>query len=178
METLIGYRDWLASEAIKYGAIGPQEPGRLDRRHIGDSLLFSLLLDQNTLEVWDLGSGAGLPGIPLAIIRPQTHFVLIDRSQSRVGLLRRLIRILELDNVVVVHQDVFDLDQEIGCVVSRAAIPPDRAYPLVSKLIQPGGTAIFGGSWSSTPQYQGWETLEVGSEVLDQPVWLLIMRRR
>lgn len=178
LETLVGYRDWLASEAIKHGALGPQESGRLEKRHIGDSLLFSLLLDQSTSEVWDLGSGAGLPGIPLAILRPQTQFVLIDRSRSRVDLLRRLIRILELDNVEVVHQDVFDLDREIGCVVSRAAIPAGRAYPLVRRLLQPGGTAIFGGSWSSAPQYQGWETLEVGSEVLDQPVWLLIMRRR
>lgn len=178
IERLVKYRDWLATEAVKTGAIGPEETTRLDIRHIGDSLLFSRFIADDTPEVWDLGSGAGLPGIPLSILHPETQFVLIDRSERRVDLMRRVTRVLELENVEVAHVDISDLDGSVGLIVSRATIPPDRAYPLVEPLLSPDGTAVFGGSWSSRPHHRGWETVEVGTEVLDQPVWLLIMRRR
>jgi len=172
------FRKWLATEAVDAGGLGPHEIPRLDRRHLTDSLLFSLLLPVDTNEVTDLGSGVGLPGIPLAILRPETQFRLIDRSQRRVDLMRRVVRVLSLPNVVVVQTDIEHLEDEVELIVSRATLPPQRAFTLVEKLLTPTGTAILGGSWTSEPRYTGWDSVDVGGEVLDQPVWLLIIRRR
>ena len=178
LELLVRYRNWLATEAGPAGGLGPHELPRLDRRHITDSLLFSRFLPIDTDEVSDLGSGIGLPGVPLAILRPHTRFRLIDRSQRKVDLLKRVVRILNLSNVELVETDITRLQGDIGFIVSRATLPPEQAFQLFERLLSTSGTAVLGGSWTKEPQYLGWETVDVGSEVLDQPVWLLIMRRR
>ena len=177
LELLVMFRDWLASEAEPAGGLGPHELSRLDRRHITDSLLFSKFLPIDTDEVTDLGSGVGLPGIPLAILRPHTRFRLIDRSQRKVDLLKRVVRVLDLSNVELVETDATRLQGDIGFIVSRATLPPDKAFHLFDRLLSTSGTAVLGGSWTEEPRYSGWETVDVGGEVLDQPVWLLIMRR-
>lgn len=178
LQLLITFRDWLVSEAIPAGGLGPHEGPKIDRRHISDSLLFARLLPVDTEEVVDLGSGVGLPGIPLAILRPETRFLLIDRSQRRVDLMNRAVRVLGLSNVAVVLQQIEQSEGENNFLVSRATVPPQRAFGLFGGLLATGGTALLGGSWTTEPRHQDWETVDVGSEVLDQAVWLLIMRRR
>jgi 16S rRNA (guanine527-N7)-methyltransferase len=178
MQLLVEFREWLASEAIQAGGLGPNEDLRIDRRHISDSLLFARLLPVETPEVVDLGSGVGLPGIPLAIMRPETRFRLIDRSQRRVGLMKRAVRILGLPNVEIALQDIEQLASNIDFIVSRATIPPQHALGLFEGLLTTGGTAVLGGSWTTKPSHDKWETVEVGTEVLDQAVWLLIIHRR
>ena len=178
LHLLLGFRDWLVTEALPAGGIGPNEVPRLDRRHITDSLLFARCLPIDQPEVSDLGSGVGLPGIPLAILRSKTHFRLIDRSQRRVDLMKRAVRVLDLANVDVVHKEIGLLENEIGFITSRATITPDQAFPLFSGLLAAGGTAALGGSWSRAPTHKNWETLDVAAEILDLPVWILIMHRQ
>ncbi len=170
------YRDWLKSEAIPAGGLGPGEISRIDDRHIGDSLLFSGLIPE-TSTILDIGSGVGLPGIPLAIVRPDTDFVLLDRSRKRVDLMKRAVRILNLDNVQVVQQDLESWKTTVPVVVSRATVPPDRFLPILREVVAGGGLAILGGSWEKQPNYSGYETKEIGSSVFDRPVWLLMMRQ-
>lgn len=177
-QLLVRFRDWLATEAIPAGVLGPHELGRLDSRHIADSLLFSRLLPGSADQVLDLGSGVGLPGIPLAILKPNIQFRLIDRSQRRVDLAKRAVRVLRLSNVEVVKSEIATLDDQVDFVVSRATLPPNRAFRLVERLLSPIGVGVLGGSWVEQPDYPGWESVDLGSEVLDQPVWFLIMRRR
>lgn len=171
------YRAWLEKEAFQAGGIGPGELDRIDTRHIGDSLLFARELDPMASEVWDLGSGVGLPGIPLAILRPETDFLLIDRAGRRAQLMRRAVRILELENVEVLQAEITHLREGPGYVVSRATLAPEHTAKLLEDLLAPGGRALVGGSWVKRPEIPGWETVDVGSDILDQPVWLLIMRR-
>lgn len=170
------YRDWLDSEAISAGGLGPAEQERLETRHITDSLLFSLAFEPGE-HVLDVGSGVGLPGIPLAILLPETQFTLLDRAGRRVDLMRRAIRILGLDNVAVIHDDLANWSHPSETVVSRAAIPPERFLPVLDRIVIPNGTAVLGGSWNEAPEVSGYETKEIGSKILDQPVWVLIMRR-
>lgn len=171
------YRDWLADEAMVAGGIGPREEERLDERHIGDSLFFGAKLP-DVAEVWDLGSGVGLPGIPLAVLRPETEFVLLDRAGRRADLMKRAVRILDLENVQVLQGEIAHIPEPVPAIVSRATLPPDVGGKALSALLQPDGIAIVGGSWRERPIYEDWETHDVGSEVLDHPVWLLIMRPR
>lgn len=171
------YGEWLATEGHRSGGIGPAEIERVDRRHLADSLLFAIALPVDCKEVWDLGSGAGLPGIPLAIAHPQTQFTLFDRSGRRIDLLRRAIRVLGLQNCQAVQGDIKDLEGSVGAVVSRASIPAEQLGGIVRRLLSPPGVAVTGGSWRERPEVRGWETVEIPEDVLDQTVWLLIMRR-
>lgn len=140
IDLLIEFRDWLAHEAIPAGSVGPNEGRRLWRRHIADSLLFAYGIGDRK-SCLDIGSGGGLPGIPLAIIHPQTHFDLVDKSGRRCDLLRRAIRILGLDNCTVVHRDVSQLEEHYAFVVSRAAIPAAKLMIHVKHRLEPGGVA-------------------------------------
>jgi 16S rRNA (guanine(527)-N(7))-methyltransferase RsmG len=174
---LVRYRRWLTEEASPAGALGPAEGDRIERRHIGDSLLFARCLPDSG-EVVDLGSGAGLPGIPLAVALPDLDLVLVDRSGRRADLLRRVTRILDLPNVQVTHGDITAVPGLARAIVSRATMSPDDAEKLLLPRVQPGGVVVLGGSWVSPPSSPGWDTVEVPASILDQQVWLLMMRAK
>lgn len=170
------FRDLLREEAIPAGGLGPAESERLDERHITDSLLFAKYLFDSDGPVLDVGTGAGLPGIPLAIICPSRHFTLIDRSGRRADLARRALRVLDIENADVEQRDFAERDGQWETVVSRAALNPSVHATEVRRVIIPGGVAVFGGSWVDPPDVPGWVTEEVGRNVLDRDVWILIMR--
>lgn len=176
IEKLERYREWLLEEAIPAGGLGPAESERVDERHIADSLLFSLLTPKCERAL-DIGTGAGLPGVPLAILMPETRFVLLDRSGKRVHLVKRATRVLDLGNVDVIQDSVSDFSGRFPVVVSRATIPPDLFLSHLKRLLQPGGVGLLGGSWEQEPVYEAYEREEIGSTILDQPVWILIMRQ-
>lgn len=176
-DLLVKYRKWLATEAISSGLMGSAEIQRIDSRHIADSLLFAFPMDEPD-EIWDLGSGAGLPGIPLAILLPDTKLVLIDRSGRRVDMLNRVTRMLNLPNVEVRQRDIGDLSGVTSTIVSRASLPPRQLAGTVKMHLELGGTAVVGGSWKKKPVVSGWETVEIPADILDHVVWLLIMRRQ
>lgn len=171
------YRTWLLTEAIPGGGVGPNEEPRLTDRHIGDSLLFSWPFVDPPPDLLDLGTGVGLPGIPLAILWPSTSVTLLDRSGKRTDLARRAVRVLGLDNVEVVRGDIEGWGRAFSHLVTRAAIPPGQLAPHLNRLLRPGGIAVAGGSWTDPPEIEGWERIEILLEMLDRTVWLLIMRR-
>lgn len=171
------YGSWLVNEAIPAGGIGPEESDRIERRHVADSLLFASLLPDPVAEVWDLGSGVGLPGIPLAIALPETRFLLVDRSGRRVDLMRRVLRVLDLENCQVTQGEIEHLEGRVETIVSRATLPPETMLRVANSHLVEGGRAIVAGSWRERPRHPGWETVEIPSYVLDQTIWLLMMRR-
>jgi 16S rRNA (guanine(527)-N(7))-methyltransferase RsmG len=176
LEKLGRYRDWLLTEAMSAGGIGPNEGPRIDNRHIGDSLLFARGLGDRRGRILDVGSGVGLPGIPLSIVMPESRFQLLDRAGRRVQLMRRVSRILDLSNVEVIQTDVADMQTKVDGIVARGSLSPEQATLIFPRLLEPGGRAVLGGSWATPPEVSGFELLEVPAAVLDQRVWLLIMR--
>jgi 16S rRNA (guanine527-N7)-methyltransferase len=167
----------LSTEGVSAGGIGPAEVDRVDRRHLADSILFAHLIGDQPGKVWDLGSGVGLPGIPLAIVHPEREFLLVDRSGRRVDLIKRALRILDLENCTVVREEISNLTPFLDTVVSRASLPPDRLGEEMRRLLGVGRIAVVAGSWEDCPTHQGWETIEIPRDVLDHTVWLLMMRR-
>lgn len=176
VDRLARYRDWLAAEGRRAGGIGPGEIPRIEQRHLADSLLFASALDQSASHVIDLGTGVGLPGIPLALAMPEKTFTLVDRSQRRVDLVRRVLRILEIENCQVIQGEIEELSMRADVVVARASLPPPELRPIVPRLLHRGGVAIVGGSWEEAPSHPGWETIGIPPDVLDRPIWLLMMR--
>ncbi len=178
MQQMEAFANWLRSEGRRGGGIGPGEPERIDRRHLADSVLFASQFPSAGETVWDLGTGVGLPGVPLAILLPRFRFQLIDRSGRRIDMLRRAVRMLNLDNCQVVHSDIKDLIGRADVIVSRASLSLDDLTAVAKRHLNDEGLAIVAGSWREKPDHRDWTTIEIPEHVLDQAVWLLIMRRQ
>ncbi len=173
-----GYALWLEREATAAGGIGPNEIGRIRSRHIADSLLFAALWTSEgpPLTLLDLGSGVGLPGIPLAILWPYTRVRLLDRSGRRCDLARRAVRTLGLSIEVVEAEASTFPGPGADMVVARATAPPERVLQWARRLLLPGGVVVIGGSHTRPPQPVAGETIvAVPAKVLDRPVWLRMM---
>lgn len=188
-KALESYGQWLLEEAVPAGGLGPREGDRIWPRHIGESLAFASAWDEAPHEILDVGTGVGLPGIPLAIAWPETVVTLLDRGGRRIRLLHRVVRKLSLPNVVIAQGDAFSVADEWGGLTFRGSIPPPEAVGLGNRLLEPGATAVLG--LSRRPEeperasdlislitalgMEG-ELRKVPEEVLDDSSWLLIMR--
>ena len=173
LKLLVTFHTWLATEATVAGGIGPAEGDRLWRRHIADSLAFMAGMDPAEAVV-DVGSGVGLPGIPLAIALPQVQFSLLDRSERRCDLANRAIRILNLSNVEVIHGDARSQRLPHDAAVSRAFAAPVEMAVTLRRLL-PGGTyAVLGGSHRTTPPLEegNFEVIRIPAHVLGDAAWL------
>ncbi len=172
---LARYRDWLVEEAVPAGALGPGESPRIESRHLADSLCFAAAWRARPPDrLADVGSGAGLPGIPLAITHRMTQVGLIERSGRRQRLLNRAIRVLGLDNAEVVASDVEQVQQRWPVVVTRASLPIGQIERLIHVLDRPG-LLVVGGSHRARPEAPGFEIIEIPPEILASPAWLLTM---
>lgn len=133
----------LAREGELRGLIGPLELPRLWSRHVLNSVLMAPLLRPGV--VGDVGSGAGLPGLVLAIARPDVKLVLIEPMERRVDWLTEEAEALGLDNVEVVRARAEDarLDAPLDQVTARAVSALSKLLPLTAPLLAAGGEFIF-----------------------------------
>ena len=115
---------------------------RLRERHIEDSLA---LLQWCAGTVVDVGSGAGLPGVPLAIARPGMAVALLERSERKCAFLRHAALELGLDNVAVLQADArrWRPTEGFDTGVARAVAPPPAAWRLLRPLLAPAGSALL-----------------------------------
>jgi len=178
LDLLGSLADWLVAEAIPAGGLGPDEGPVMYSRHLADSLLFAGPWRERQgfpPTILDIGAGVGLPGLPLAISWPSAHVTLLDRSLKRADLARRAVRLLGLENVEVVSTQLRDWKAPADLLVCRAVSSPDRLRKDLQRLRSPAGIAVIGGSHRARPTYQGFSTCPVPSNILGNPVWLLIM---
>ena len=134
----------LARRGEELGLIGPLELPRLWTRHILNSALLAPLLEARG-RVADVGSGAGLPGLVLAIARPDVEFVLIEPMERRTDWLRAESDRLGLQNVTVLRgraEDVAD-DVVVDQVTARAVSALSKLIPLTVPLVRSGGQLIL-----------------------------------
>jgi len=186
------YANWLVDEAIPAGGLGPREADKVWGRHIADSLAFAVAWrgQEPPHELLDLGSGVGLPGIPLAIVWPECRFTLLDKAGRRTRLMLRAIRVLGLENTIVAQGDAFDVADEWHAVVARGAVSAPEFVGLSSKLVDDEGVSVLGLSRRTERPERAddlmnvadglglsAELVEVPESALDAVAWLLIMRR-
>jgi 16S rRNA (guanine527-N7)-methyltransferase len=136
------YVDILASTAVMWGLLGPREADRLWDRHILNSAALSDLIARD-IAVVDVGSGAGLPGIPLAILRPDLRLTLIEPLLRRSTFLKQTVEELGIsDRVEVVRSRAEDHQRRYDVVVARALAPLDRLIGWCNPLRAPGGVIL------------------------------------
>ena len=132
----------LANDSDDLGLLGPRELDKLWTRHILNSAVVAETVKAGDL-VADVGSGAGLPGIPMAIALPEANFVLIEPMERRSNWMLEVIEELGLTNVEVRRaraEEVLDLKFDI--VTARAVAALDKLLRLTVHLLKPGGSLI------------------------------------
>ena len=141
-KTIRQYVDILASRGVDWGLIGPREIGRLWERHILNSIALESLIPEGC-RVADVGSGAGLPGIPLAILRPDLEMTLIEPMLRRSNFLTEALDELGLDDrVTVVRGRAEDADLHVDVVVSRAVAKLATLINWTADLIVESGSLL------------------------------------
>jgi len=136
------YADLLATDGVTRGLIGPREVERLWDRHILNSAVVAELIPPGN-SVVDVGSGAGLPGIPLALVRADLQVTLLEPLLRRSDFLREAVQVLELaDRVRVVRERAEDHRDRYDTCVARAVAPMSRLAPWCLPLLRPGGQLL------------------------------------
>jgi 16S rRNA (guanine527-N7)-methyltransferase len=134
------FAEWLVGPGIERGLLGPREAERVWSRHLFNSAaLASLIAPEAT--VADLGSGAGLPGIPLWLARPDLRLTLIEPLQRRAEFLTEVARDLELP-VRILRSRAEDVVDRFEFVVARAVAPLDRLVGWSGPLLSRPGTLL------------------------------------
>ncbi len=143
LEVLERYVAWLADAGVVRGLIGPRETPRLWTRHIVNSAVPVTLLPREGT-VCDVGSGAGLPGMVLAILRPDLQFTLLEPLLRRTTFLSEVVADLRLKNVEVLRgrAEEFHGQRQFDVVCSRAVAPLDRLAAWCLPLCAPDGAVV------------------------------------
>lgn len=138
------YGEALATTGVERGLIGPREVPRIWDRHLLNCVVLKELIPHG-VELADIGSGAGLPGLPLAIARPDLTVFLVEPLLRRVTWLRETVDALGLSNVEIIRgraNAVADSGQLFDVVTARAVAPLPGLLELCLPLVRPGGELL------------------------------------
>ena len=138
------YVELLATDGVTRGLIGPRETARLwDRHLLNCALVAELVPDEG--ELVDIGSGAGLPGIVLAMLRPRLHVVLLEPLLRRSVFLEECVSALDLPNATVLRaraEEKAASKISADVATARAVAPLDRLVGWAAGLLRPGGELL------------------------------------
>ena len=179
------YAAWLAGPGTERGLLGPRETARLWERHLLNCAVLAELVPPSAT-VADLGSGAGLPGIPLALARPDLTVTLVEPLLRRATFLSEVVEALGLSQVEVVRSRGEELHRKrlFDVVTSRAVAPLERLLGWSAPLVAARGAVLALKGASARAEVEALaavpgahrrlgveapEVVEVGAGVLPQP---------
>ncbi len=142
LDDIYRYVGILLTTGVERGLIGPREAPRIWQRHILNCAVIAPIFPSHA-SVADVGSGAGLPGLVLALSRPDLQVTLIEPLQRRVKFLREVIDELGLSAVSVLRSRAEDVQgAHFDAVTARAVAPLDRLVCWTLPLCRPGGELV------------------------------------
>lgn len=186
----VGLVGWLTGAGIERGLIGPREADRMWPRHVLNCVVIAELMEPDTTVI-DVGSGAGLPGLVLAVARPDLRMTLLEPLERRVTFLSEAVADLGLSNVTVVRGRAEEQAGRLSAqlVTARAVAPLDRLARWCLPLTAPGGRLIaMKGSSAQTELEthrtelrkrggQDVEIIQCGAGVVDEPATVIVVRK-
>ena len=182
IEQILTYLELIQVWNKAYNLVGTSDSKELIQKHILDSL--AIVSHVTKGPVLDVGSGAGLPGIPLAIALPDISFTLLDSNGKKARFMRQVIMQLKLGNVDIVQTRIeqFTAKSLPNTVISRAFAPLDKALSLLSEVCAPQGCVqiMLGISPQNLPQCDNVghiEIMPISVPGLDSHRHLLIAQR-
>jgi 16S rRNA (guanine527-N7)-methyltransferase len=137
------YAELLAGPGVERGLIGPRETARLWDRHLINCAAVAELVPPGSSLI-DLGSGAGLPGVVLAMLLPESGIVLLEPLARRAAFLEECVRALGLGNATVRRGRAEEVAGQLTAdvVTARAVAPMQRLAALAIPLVRPGGLVL------------------------------------
>jgi len=132
----------LATRGVEQGLIGPHEVPRLWDRHLLNCAVVAELIGARYRSLVDIGSGAGLPGIVLAMVRPELDVTLLEPMERRCRFLSGCVAELGLANASVLRGRAEDTTLRADVATARAVAPLDRLAELAVGVVRPGGMVL------------------------------------
>ena len=165
---------WQSSQRL----VGSSDPAWIIDNLIADSLLFTRALPPGVSTLCDLGSGAGLPGVPLKIVMPDVDVTLLESRARRASFLSAVVRELPLMGCHVVNRRLEDFSRDLtsqfDAVVMRCAGDPVALVDQIVPIVVPGGIVVASGPPKPTALTAG-EWLEVDGPTGRRRLWLYRM---
>jgi 16S rRNA (guanine527-N7)-methyltransferase len=140
----LAYAEILATRGVEWGVIGPREVPRLWDRHLLNCAVIADLIDADCGTLADIGSGAGLPGVVLAMLLPKVDITLIEPLERRAKFLTECVSELGLDNATVLRGRAEDLAGQVRAdvVTARAVAPLERLASLAVGVARRRGMVL------------------------------------
>ena len=150
------YAEFLVTAGIERGLIGPREGERIWERHIFNCLPVTQLLPQGA-SLFDIGSGAGLPGIVIALARPDLSVTLIEPLERRVAFLNEAVDGLNLkiNNMEVIRGRAQDVKKSADFVTARAVAPLEKLKKMSWHMVKTGGSLLAMKGESASSEMEG-----------------------
>jgi 16S rRNA (guanine527-N7)-methyltransferase len=145
VEALLSFELLLIDRAIPLGLVARGDRTTLRERHILDSLRGVLALEPSDTDALDLGSGAGLPGIVVAIARPSLRVGLVEVRRRRVAFLELAVERLGLSNVAVLAMPAGRIDRMVDVCFARALAGLSKTWEIARHLLRPEGRLVYFG---------------------------------
>lgn len=140
---LLAFETLLRERAIPLGLVAASDAKRLRERHLLDCLRAVAVVHESDALAYDVGSGAGLPGLVVAIARAHLQARLVEPRQTRVAFLELAIERLELTNVSALRARIEDVRGPADLCFARAFAPLGRAWQVAAPLLRPGGRLVY-----------------------------------
>jgi 16S rRNA (guanine527-N7)-methyltransferase len=142
-DAIRAYAEFLTTAGIERGLIGPREGERIWERHIFNCLPVTQLLPQGA-SLFDIGSGAGLPGIVIALARPDLKVTLIEPLERRVEFLNEAVAAIAAGGVEieVIRGRAQDVKKSADFVTARAVAPMDKLKKMCWHMVKTGGSLL------------------------------------
>lgn len=148
---IAAYAHFLTTAGIERGLIGPREGERIWERHIFNCLPVTQLLPQGA-SLFDIGSGAGLPGIVIALARPDLSVTLIEPLERRVAFLNEAVEGL---NIEVIRGRAQDVKKSADFVTARAVAPLEKLKKMSWHMVKTGGSLLAMKGESASTEMEG-----------------------
>lgn len=190
VEALDRYVDLLLGAGVERGVLGPREGDRIWVRHVLNCAAVAPLIPIRS-SVADIGSGAGLPGVVLALVRPDLQLTLVEPLLRRADFLTEAVAALGLSNRTTVERMRAEQQRpaSFDTVVARAVAPLGRLAAWTLPLLRPGGALLAMKGRQAQAEVSrdagqltrlgatSVEVTEVGSQYLAEPTTVVVVRR-
>jgi len=143
LSTLVAFESLIRERAIPLGMVATGDAERLRQRHIDDCLRAVAGVRSSDRTAYDLGSGAGLPGIVVAVACPELRVTLVESRRPRAAFLQLVVDRLNVGNAVVSNERVEALSEQVDICFSRAFARVGVAWRAADRLLAPGGRLVY-----------------------------------
>jgi 16S rRNA (guanine527-N7)-methyltransferase len=176
---LLRFEELLRHRAVPLGLVAAGDAARIRQRHLLDCLRAAAVVTVSDELAYDIGSGAGLPGLVVAIARPWLRIRLVEPRRARVAFLELAVERLGVANASVVPGTIEQQTEPVDVCLARAFAGLERAWELAGPRLGPGGRLVYfaGRGFAPPATIAGQEVRVVRTTVLASAGPLIIMSR-